>query len=273
MHCKLMFLLFALSGLVVMPAVSDDDSAQRGRALAEALDTKDEGYQDAVAQLAMVIRNRSGEETRRELTVKILEQPDDGDYSLMRFEFPADIRGTALLTQPNHKGEDRQWLFMPSINRVRRISSRNKSGPFVGSEFSFEDLSDHSVDDYEYRHLGKEGCELSLDHDDGERTLETQCERLERVPKDTHSGYSKEVVTIEPENYRIVKIEYYDRRGSLLKVFSTYRFKLFDDLYWRPLRVEMNNVQTGRATELHYDQLEFGTGLSDSDFHRSSLSR
>ncbi|WP_347330762.1 outer membrane lipoprotein-sorting protein [Marinimicrobium locisalis] len=273
MHRKMALFPLILAALLATPAASDTGTADRGRELAEALDTKDKGYQDAVAKLTMIIRNSAGEETRRELTVKTLEQTNDGDYSLMRFEFPADIRGTTLLTQPNHDGEDRQWLFMPSINRVKRISSRNKSGPFVGSEFSFEDLSDHSVDDYEYQLLGKADCALSLNNKDHEeRRKNIQCERLERIPKDKYSGYSKEILSVDPEHYRIVKIQYYDRKGSLLKVFSTYRFKLFDNEYWRPLKVEMSNVQTGKTTELHYDKLTFGTGLNNSDFHRSALS-
>ena len=273
MQSKLVFLLWATAVFSVFPAVAEDDAAEKGRALADLMDTKDEGYTDAVAQLTMIIRNRSGDEARRELTVKTLEREDDGDYSLMRFEFPADIRGTVLLTQPKHDGDDRQWLFMPSINRVKRISSRNKSGPFVGSEFSFEDLSDHSVDDYHYRYLGKEDCELSLDDGDEERRVQTECERLERVPKDSYSGYSREVVTLEPKQYRIIQIEYYDRKDSFLKVFSTSRFKLFDERYWRPMQVKMDNMQSGRSTELLYDQLEFGVGLSESEFNRNSLSR
>ncbi|MDQ6958902.1 MAG: outer membrane lipoprotein-sorting protein, partial [Mariprofundaceae bacterium] len=132
-------------------AGSDDDAAARGTTpeaqkgydIAARADRSDLGFGDSEVTLTMVLRNAAGAEAMRELTIATLEKVDEsvGDKSLVTFQRPRDIRGTGLLSYAKILEPDDQWLYLPALKRVKRISSANKSGPFVGSEFAFEDFT------------------------------------------------------------------------------------------------------------------------------------
>ena len=112
----------------------------KGLEIAQEAINRDTGWTDNTADMLMYLRNQQGQESIRELKIKSLEQQDDGDKSLTIFNKPRDVKGTAFLSFSHPVGADDQWLYMPALKRVKRISSTNKSGPFMGSEFAFEDL-------------------------------------------------------------------------------------------------------------------------------------
>ena len=99
----------------------------------------------------MILRNAQGEESIRKFNSKTLEVDGDGDKSIFIFEHPRDVEGTAVLTFTHKVGPDDQWLYLPALKRVKRISSDNKSGSFVGSEFAYEDLSSQEIEKYTYK--------------------------------------------------------------------------------------------------------------------------
>jgi len=206
----------------------------------------------------------------REVKMKTLEQLDDGDKSLTVFNKPRDVKGTAFLSYSHAVGADDQWLYLPSLKRVKRIASNNKSGPFMGSEFSFEDLSSFEIKKYSYNYLGEERLT-------GEFLQSSQVElntyKVEQVPTDKASGYSKRIVWIDKDEYRIVKVEFYDRKKSLLKTLSYQDFKLYLGKYWRANTSKMVNHQTGKETELQWNNYNFQTGLAESDFSKNALKR
>ena len=258
---------------------AETTSEQQGYNIAAAVDKKDSGFGDSNAKISMVLTSKMGENTGRRLWLKILEDQQNGDKSLVKFDFPADIRGVSLLTHPIKSRSDEQWLYLPTVNRVKRISSRNKSGAFVGSEFSFEDMTNKNLDDYNYKFIRTEACSptraeirqlanIKMQHT---QLQYTQCDVIERYPVDKHSGYTKQVVWVEKTDRKITRIDYYDRKKTLLKTFKTSEFKLYNEKYWRPTIVEMSNVQTGKKTSLEYSSITFTNGLSERDFHRSAL--
>jgi hypothetical protein len=120
----------------------------------------------------MILRNAAGQESTRSLKIATLEKPDEsvGDKSLVLFDTPRDIEGTALLSHAKILDPDDQWLYLPALKRVKRISSSNKSGPFVGSEFAFEDFTAIELNKFEYRYVGEQAC--------GDLT----CDVIERTP-------------------------------------------------------------------------------------------
>ncbi len=136
-----------LALITTAPLVADSavTPEERGLAIAVEADRRDAGFEDFTAELTMVLRNRHGQESRRAMRTRNLEQESDGDKSLVIFDQPNDIRGTALLTFSHKTGDDDQWLYLPALKRVKRISSSNKSGPFVGSVFAYEDISSQEV--------------------------------------------------------------------------------------------------------------------------------
>ena len=263
-----------IAGLVAA-SHANEEMVAKGKELAQLVDSRDLGYQDMVSKMVMTITNSNGKSALRKLELKLLEVKNDGDKSLIRFDFPSDIRGTALLTHPKFEGDDSQWLYLPSINRTKRISSRNKSGAFLGSEFSFEDLSDKSVDDFTYMYLGERACEFSVFDADTQasKTIKGQCDRLARVPKDKHSGYSKQELTIDKEAKRILQIDYYDVKGALLKQMFSHNFRLYDGKYWRAGKADMQNRQSGKSTLLEYNMITFGNQLTDNEFKRGALNK
>ena len=247
----------AVLGLAFSCVYADD----RGLEIAKESKARDTGWQDYQVELVMTLRNKAGQESMRHIRLKNLEVIGDGDKSLSIFDRPRDVKGTAFLSFSHPLGNDDQWLYLPALKRVKRISSKNKSGPFMGSEFSYEDLSSFEVEKYQYKYLTQEPC--------GKLT----CFVVENTPQYKHSGYTKIITWIDTEAYRTHKVEYYDRKGSLLKTLTFYDYKQYQGKFWRQDRSEMLNHQTGKSTLLNWENYQFSVGLTDKDFNKNVLKR
>ncbi|MBR9805324.1 outer membrane lipoprotein-sorting protein, partial [bacterium] len=132
------------------------DAAQKGYAIAVESDRRDQGWGDMTAELQMILIDRKGRRSERKLRIRNLEVEGDGDKALTIFDAPRDVKGTAFLSFTHALEPDDQWLFLSALNKVKRISSENKSGPFMGSEFAFEDLSSFEVEKYTYEYIGED---------------------------------------------------------------------------------------------------------------------
>ncbi|GMQ84399.1 MAG: outer membrane lipoprotein-sorting protein [Gammaproteobacteria bacterium] len=255
---KYLWLLTLLSLPFNLPAQT---AQERGLEIAVEADRRDTGFHDSRASMRMILRNKRGDESTRDIRVRTLEQLDDGDKSLTIFDKPADVKGTNFLTFTHKTGPDDQWLYLPALKRVKRISSRNKSGPFMGSEFAYEDLSSQEIEKYTYKYLRDEACG------------ELQCFVIERIPVDRYSGYTRQLVWLDQQEYRPQKIVFYDRKDTILKtlIYSDYRQYL--GKYWRAQDMFMENHQTGKSTRLVWENYRFQTGLTERDFDRNSLKR
>lgn len=245
-----------------LTSVQAQTPEEKGLAIALEGDKRGEGWVDSLVNLKMVLVDKSGKESKRDMRVKSLEgEGEDGDKSLMIFDTPKDQKGVAMLTFTHKTKSDDQWLYLPALKRVKKISSRNKSGPFVGSEFAFEDISNQEVEKYKYKYLRDEVV-------DG-----MDCFVSERYPEDKYSGYTKQVAWIDKAEYRVLKVEYYDRKKSLLKTLKNTGFKQYLNKFWQPDLSVMTNHQTGKATRLEYENYQFKVGLDDKDFSKNSLKR
>jgi hypothetical protein len=247
-------LLGAASSLAETPA-------ERGLAIAKEADRRDIGWGNSRAELVMVLKNAQGQSAKRQMRMSQLEGSGDGDKSLIVFDWPKDIDGTALLTWSHKAGDDDQWLFLPALRRVKRISSSNKSGSFVGSEFSYEDLNSQEVEKYKYKYLRDEACGP------------LQCFVMDRYPVDPRSGYTRQIVWIDKKEYRVQKTEYYDRKRSRLKTLALTGYRQYLGKYWRAHLLVMVNHQTGKSTRLEWQAYKFRTGLKARDFRRNALRR
>ena len=152
-----------LLGSLALAAVAQTPQEQ-GLAIAKEADLRDKGFGDSSATMKMILRNRQGDESTREVRVRTLEVDGDGDKSLSIFDSPADVKGTAFLTFSHILKPDDQWLYLPALKRVKRISSKNKSGPFMGSEFAYEDISSDEVEKYTYKYLRDETLDGTESH-------------------------------------------------------------------------------------------------------------
>ena len=137
---------FLIPLLLVSTLISAETPDEKGLNIAVAADKRDSGFETQKTDLVMVLRNRQGQESTRYMRQRTFEIEGDGDKALTIFDRPADIKKTAVLTYSHGLEPDDQWIYLPAVKRVKRINSRNKSGPFVGSEFAFEDLGSQEVE-------------------------------------------------------------------------------------------------------------------------------
>ena len=260
---RVAFALAAAAALAAPITVLAETPEEKGFRVAARSDRSDRGFGDSTVSLEMVLRNRAGKEARRELTIRTLEVADEtlGDLSLVVFDSPADVAGTGLLSHARILEPDDQWLYLPSLKRVKRISSVNKSGPFVGSEFAFEDFTALELEKFSYRHLGEEPC--------GEQ----RCDVIERVPRYEHSGYRRQKAWIDQEVHQVRRVEFFDRKDAHLKTLTLADYRRYEGGFWRAHSLRMVNHVTGKSTDLLYGDYVFGRGLGEADFSRGALQR
>jgi len=239
---------------------------ERGLAIAREADARASGWEDSVAEMEMTLVARSGAETVRRLHARALEVPGDGDKSLVVFDTPRDISGTAVLTHAHRTGPDDQWLYLPALKRVKRIAAANQSSAFMGSEFTYEDFASEELAKYSYKLAREESCPTP-------GSAELGCFVIERYPTAATSGYRRQVVWLDRQEYRPWKIEYHDRRGTLLKTLTYAHYVQHLGRYWRAHEMVMVNHQTGRQTRLRWRELRFRTGLGESVFTTAGLRR
>jgi hypothetical protein len=230
----------------------------RGLEIAKAAEKADLGFNSFAVEIKMTLKNKNGQTSERDLISKTLELTEDGDKSLIVFNSPKDVKGTSTLTYTHKIGSDDQWLFLPSIQRVKRISSNNKSGPFVGSEFAYEDLSSQEIEKYAYVFLEEKGNLLMVEQD----------------PVDPKSGYTRRIVTYNKDKgYRIERVEFYDRKNSLLKTLTYSDYEAYKNKFWRAGSFNMVNHQSGKETLLKFSNYNFDANLSEEDFTQVALKR
>jgi len=234
---------------------------EQGLIIMQEVELRDKGFGDSRSDLKMILRNRKGDESVRILTMKTLEVEADGDKSLSVFNKPRDIKGTAFLSYTHALVADEQWIYLPALKRVKRISSSNKSGPYLGSEFAFEDLTSFEVLKYSYRFLREEiynGVDSFV---------------IESYPQYEYSGYTRHIVWVDKERYIPLKTDYYDRKDSLLKTLENKGYQQYLEKYWRADEMLMTNHQNGKSTVLLWENYSFRNGLTDRDFDRNTLKR
>jgi len=258
---KLSLSLFFLPSLFFASQVIAETPEEIGRNIFVEMDSRDMGFKDFSARQEMILRNVSGQESRRIMDQSVLEDNTEGDKTLIIFREPKKVRGTALLTHAHGEREDDQWLYLPKLGRVKRISGSSKAGSFLGSEFAYEDLAPQEVDDYRYKYLRDEnlaGAEMFV---------------VERIPKSTDSGYTRQIIWVDKKEYRIFQADFYDRKDSHAKRLTISDYKLYLDKYWRAHHLNMVNQTDGRSTDLIMSEYLFQENKTADDFSQASLRR
>ena len=254
--------MFVLPGMPLLEASAADQEEEKGLQIARDARKQDEGFGNFAAGMSMVLRNKKGQESLREVRVKVLEAENDGNMSLFVFDQPRDARGTALLIHGHKDRSDDQWLYLPALKRVKRISSSNRSGSFMGSEFTYEDMTVQEVEKFTYRYLRDEPCGDGLD-----------CVVTERVPVEKGSVYRRQVVWRDKAELRVWKVEYFDRKDAHLKTLTLGEYQQYLESYWRAGKMVMVNHLTGKSTDLVWTDYQFRTDIDERDFTRTGLRR
>ncbi len=256
-----MILRFLTVSLLFPLFLFAETAEEKGLAIAKETKKRTQGYKDYLNKSVMTLKDRNGNVSKRFMRSKNLEVENDGDKILIIFDQPRDVKGTALLTFTHRTEDDDQWLYLPALKRVKRISSSNKSGPFMGSEFAYEDITSEEVEKYTYKYIREE------------KFNDMDCFVLERYPVDKRSGYSKQIVWIDKKNYNPQRTHYFDRKGQLLKVLNLKGYKLYLEKFWQPSTLHMVNKVNGKESFLEFSDYEFRSGLSERDFDKNALKR
>lgn len=254
-------LIVGTLALILAAPVFAETPEEKGLRIAEEGEKTGEGWIDESSTLKMILINKKGNETVREMHSKATEGSNDDGKMLMVFDSPRDQKGTALLTHTHPDKDNDQWLYLPALKKVKKIASKAKSGPFLGSEFSFEDIGGAKIEDYDYKWVRDE--ELN-----GRKVWV-----IEGYPKNKYSGYTKVVTWIDQEDFRQYKAEFWDRKKSHLKTMTILGYKKYLDKFWRPAELHMVNLQTGKSTKMLITETKFDQKLQDKDFTKNSLKR
>lgn len=248
--------------IVLLPLAATAEAAPspeaRGLEIAREVDKANSGFRGERARMDMELINAHGDRTTRRMTSETREEESDGDKSRVEFAWPADVKGTRMLTWSHKRDDDDQWLYLPAIKRTKRINGRNKAGSFMGSEFAYEDLGSQEVEKYTYKHLADESL--------GGRDVW----KVERVPVDSNSGYSRQVLWLDKTYKNPLKIEYYDRKGVLLKTATFSNYQQYGK-FWRVGAIETVNHQTKKSSRLVWSERTLGTAPPASAFESSEL--
>jgi hypothetical protein len=211
---------------------------------------------DMMAMMKMDLIDKKGNVRSR--AMKTYRMSDD--KQIMWFLEPADVKGSSFLRLSHEDRDDDMWLYLPAFGKVRRIASHAKSGNFMGSDFTYEDLGDRKLKDYTYKLLKEETI--------GDKA----CWVIESIPKqDVTTDYAKIVSWIWKDDYLAVKEEFYDKKGNLKKVKSIDIQRV--DKYWVPSKVTMEDLKSEHKTELLFDQISVDTGLKNEIFDTSYMTR
>jgi hypothetical protein len=219
------------------------------------------GFGDEYAENTLYLINSKGDTVLRQMKSLTLEREGNTDYSIFQFLNPADVRGTGLLTYQDPKSDDKQWLYLPELRRVKQIASNNKSGSFMGSEFSYEDITSNILEKYTYKYLGEE----KLNGED--------CYITERYPNYENSGYLSIKSWIAKKDNLIRRAEFTDRKNSLLKVQTFKDCQKMPGGFYRASEIDVENIQTHKKSILKFKNRKFKNGFKEADFSQRSLER
>ena len=183
--------------------------------------------------------------------------------AIMFFEEPADVKGTGFLTWDynDESKDDDRWLYLPAMKKTRRISgSSAKKDYFMGSDFTYDDMGNRSVDADNYKLLREE-------------TLNGfKCWVIENTPKDEEGMYSKTISRVRQDNFIIVKVEFYDKMGILLKDLIVDKVNKIDG-FWTATKMHMKNNQRNHQTVITIESIQYNIPLDDNSFTVNSLGK
>ncbi|MEK6726022.1 MAG: outer membrane lipoprotein-sorting protein [Deltaproteobacteria bacterium] len=217
------------------------------------------GY-DMKARVVMKLIAKDGKERMREMTMlrKDFEEGGDQKYFIYFYQ-PADVRNMSFMVWKYPKKDDDRWIFIPALNMVRKIAASDRRSSFVGSDFTYEDISGRDIEDDNHS-FGKE-----------EKVGERDCLVIKSVPKDEKgTDYSYKLSWIDKERSLPLKEEYYSKKGDIEKVFSADEVKELSGIFTITKRT-MKNIANGHRTEVSFEKTEYNVKIEDGLFTERAL--
>ena len=230
-----------------------------GMELAQKVYDRPQG-KDVSSVVKMVLTGKGSTQRERELVLFSVDKGGSERWSLMRFSLPTDVEGTGLLTMDHPGDASEQWLYLPALDRVRRISSSRKGGRFVGSDFFYEDLRDREPDMDTHTIAGEE------------KVGGLDCVKLVSVPVDaSNSAYSQRIAWIHRDTLQPLRIDFYQKgRKEPVKRLMARKLKKVQG-YWTVLDSTMYDLRSGSKTLLATQKIRYDQGIPDALFSERAL--
>jgi outer membrane lipoprotein-sorting protein len=214
--------------------------------------------EDMRARITMRLVSKDGGERVREMTMTRRTVREGGEQRyFVFFHRPPDVRDLAFLVWKYPGRDDDRWLYVPALKLVRRIAASDKHTSFVGTDFSYEDVSGREPEDDSHKFLREEPA--------GGRAAYV----VESVPKEP-ADWSRKLSWIDKAMWLPLKEEYYDRRGDLARVYTAEEVKEVQG-FWSAVKRLMRNVQSGHRTDVVFDDLRYNLKLSPELFSERAL--
>ncbi len=216
---------------------------------------------DMTGDLTMIIENSRGNQRVRKIR-QYVKDFGNTEKKIMFFLSPADVKNTSFMTWSYDDGSksDDQWIYLPALKKVKRISSDSKGDYFMGSDFTYDDLGDRHPSEDTHRILREEVV-------DGQPTIV-----VESIPKDEDYMYSRTVTWVVKDSWVGLKKEFYDEDGDLLKILTVQDQKRFGDVIVLT-NVKMTNVQKNQFTIMEFTNVKINTGIPDNKFTERMMKR
>ncbi len=216
---------------------------------------------DGSSRVEMKLINKRGDIRLREFTILRKDVSDGGEQKyFIYFHKPNDVRNMTFMVNKYADKNDDRWLYIPAIHMVKRISANDKTSSFVGSDFSYEDISGRALDDDTHEFLGEE------------TVAGRQCYVIKNTPKESGISYAYRKTFVDKESYLIIKDEYYKAADKLYKVFTADKIETHQG-YPTAVKRTMKNVKTGHHTSVSFSEVKYNIGLTDKIFSERSMRR
>ena len=259
---KLLFLLVALFALTSGPGQADDARALQ---IMQRVDARDDG-DNRIAKLSMTLIDRKGQERRRSLMTYMKDRGPD-TLSLLFFEHPSSVRGTGFLTYDYRDPgkDDDQWLYLPELRKTKRIASTDKSQSFMGTDFSYADLTRLILEEWNYKLLGEREVR-------GKSTWLVEATPASNAIRQRY-GYVKSVLFVRKDINMVVRAVHWLSGSELLKYLDVTSIKRVDNV-WTAVELDMRTVrgkETLHRTVLHLGDVSYGNNIELNLFNRRTL--
>ena len=256
--------VLALAPPLAADEIVDDPKA---REIMVQVDERDDG--DMVTQkLEMVLIDKNGKQRVRRLSSYGRDVGED-EQRIIFFMTPADVKDTGFLTYDYDESErdDDQWLYLPALRKTKRIASSDKSGSFMGSDFSYADMTDFDLEKYDFAMLGEDEVR-------GEKVW-----KIQRVPRSREEiverGYTKSVLFVRQDCFVVVRAVHWVKKGNKLKYMDVKKLELIDGI-WTPTEQTMTTKKgkkTLHKTILRFADTKYNQDLEESIFTQRRLEK
>lgn len=253
------FALLALGATLTHTVAAQQSAILDGRAVMEAVYNRPVG-DDMRAQLTMTLTNSRGSQRVRSIQ-QYSQQNADGEKKIMFFTAPADVRDTSFMTWSWDDGRpDDQWIYLPALRRVQRISADSKNDSFMGSDFTYDDLGERHPDADRHRIVRRESI-------NGNATIV-----VESIPVDSGAAFGKTLTWVLDGEWIGLRREYYNRSGVLYKTLEVQDFRREAGV-WVITRMTMSDHGRNHSTTIELSDVQLNSGLTDDLFSERSMTR